>query len=125
MLVQYANVFVFLLVAKPPENEPAETGITAFIVIVVLAREMFVTSLRGYLEQQGRDFSASLSGKIKMVVQCAAVPMSLLSLTEELKDVEWFLAARNVTIWTAVVVTVFSGVFYAVRAITMLKREGR
>ena len=119
------GTFVFLLVAKTPENEPAETGITAFIVIVVLAREMFVTSLRGYLEQQGRDFSASLSGKIKMVVQCAAVPMSLLSLTEELKDVEWFLAARNVTIWTAVVVTVFSGVFYAVRAITMLKREGR
>lgn len=117
------GTFVFLLAAKTSDNQPAETGVTAFIVIVVLAREMFVTSLRGYLEQQGRDFSASLSGKIKMVVQCAAVPMSLLSLTEELKDVEWFRLARDVTIWTAVLVTVFSGVFYAVRAITMVKAE--
>ncbi len=111
------GAFVFLM-AKGPDS-----GVNAWIVVVVLAREMFVTSLRGYLEQQGQDFSAALSGKIKMVLQCGAVFMCLLSLEDRLQSSESFLLARDVTVWSAVAVTVFSGLAYSVRAVGMLRRD--
>ena len=111
------GTFVFLM-AKGPGS-----GVNAWIVVVVLAREMFVTSLRGYLEQQGQDFSAALSGKIKMVLQCGAVFMCLLSLEDRLQSSEAFLLARDITVWAAVAVTVFSGVAYSVRAVSMLRRD--
>jgi len=40
---------------------------------------MFVTSLRSVLEQEGKDFSAIMSGKIKMVVLVIAVLALILS----------------------------------------------
>ena len=106
--------FVFLM-------QHVGSGIYAWMVTVILAREMFITSLRGYLEQQGRDFSAAWAGKLKMGLQCAAVPMCLLSLSEELKGIEWFALARNITIYAAIIVTVYSGIEYSVRATRMLK----
>src|SRR4029077_1209378 len=65
----------FMFLAVHPES-----GVNAWMVIIVIGREMFVTSLRAVLEQEGKDFSAVMSGKIKMVVQCAAVAGSLLYL---------------------------------------------
>ncbi len=110
--------FVFLLAV---DSSGRDCGMTAWIVVVVLAREMFVTSLRGFLEQQGRDFSAALSGKLKMVVQCAAVPLCLLSLDSDLAQRwAWLVPVRDVTLWGTVAVTVYSGVEYSVRAMTML-----
>ena len=47
--------------------------IPAWLVVVILARELLVTGLRGYVESIGREFSADLFGKVKMVVQCMAV----------------------------------------------------
>ncbi|MFP6701768.1 MAG: hypothetical protein VB861_08480, partial [Planctomycetaceae bacterium] len=69
-------------------------------------------------------FSAILSGKLKMFLQCAAVPLCLLSMDEVI--VERFgslIQARDITLWTAVAVTVFSGVEYSVRAARMLGRK--
>ncbi len=45
----------------------------AWIVVVIVARELFVTSLRGMVEAQGRDFGADRLGKWKMVAQCLLV----------------------------------------------------
>ena len=67
------------------KHHPA-SGVTAWMVIIVIGREMFVTSLRGFLEQHGMDFSATMSGKLKMVLQCAAVVASLLSLSQEFRE---------------------------------------
>jgi CDP-diacylglycerol--glycerol-3-phosphate 3-phosphatidyltransferase len=47
--------------------------IPAWLVVVILARELLVTGLRGYVESIGREFSADRFGKVKMVVQCMAV----------------------------------------------------
>src|SRR5690606_21826952 len=68
------GTFVFLL-----ERHPL-SGVTAWMVVIVIGREMFVTGLRSFLEQQGKDFSATWSGKIKMILQCAALTASLMSL---------------------------------------------
>jgi CDP-diacylglycerol--glycerol-3-phosphate 3-phosphatidyltransferase len=85
---------------------------------------MFVTSLRSFLERQGIDFSASWSGKIKMVLQCAAVTASLLSLSPEpvFENTE-FRMIRDVLIWSAVLVTVYSGLIYVYRAKVLLHEK--
>lgn len=96
-----------------------QSGITAWMVIIVIGREMFVSSLRGFLEQQGKDFSASFSGKAKMTLQCFAVTASLLSLAPDLSWT-WLPMTRDVLLWSAVVVTVYSGLVYVFRAIELL-----
>ncbi len=114
------GVFVFLLSVGGSESK---SGVTAWIVVVVLAREMFVTSLRGFLEKRGQDFSAALSGKLKMVLQCAAVPLCLLSMDPEIvEQFDSLIRARDFLVLAMVVVTVFSGVEYSIRATQMLRR---
>ena len=101
-----------------------ESGATPWMVVIVIGREMLVTSLRGFLEQQGADFSASASGKIKMFLQCVAVTLSMLSLDPLVSG--WSLAGVSITairdglLWTMVAVTVWSGYDYVVRAIRLL-----
>ena len=114
------GVFVFLLSVG---GSTSKSGVTAWIVVVVLAREMFVTSLRGFLEKQGQDFSAALSGKLKMVLQCAAVPLCLLSMDQEIVgQFDSLIRVRDFLVMAMVVVTVFSGVEYSIRATQMLRR---
>ncbi|MGE0377693.1 MAG: CDP-diacylglycerol--glycerol-3-phosphate 3-phosphatidyltransferase [Planctomycetaceae bacterium] len=114
------GAFIFLL--KHPGS-----GVTAWITIAVVGREMFVTSLRAYLESQGRDFSAKWSGKIKMIAQCVAVPVCLLSLSAEFLNmigsfvtVCAFAAIREVILWITVAVTIYSGLEYTVRGFRLL-----
>lgn len=109
------GAFLFL-VAKQPES-----GVNAWMALIVFGREMFITSLRAFLEQHGRDFSAVWSGKIKMVLQCAAVTASLLSMDARFADVPSFILARDIVLWATVAVTVYSGVEYTFRAYRMLR----
>ena len=108
------GAFIFLL-AKP------NSGVTSWMAITVIGREMFVTSLRSFLEQEGKDFSASWSGKIKMVLQCVAVLASLLSLSPEYA--EQLATPRDVMLWLAVAVTLYSGYVYIVRAISLFRQQ--
>jgi CDP-diacylglycerol---glycerol-3-phosphate 3-phosphatidyltransferase len=96
---------------------------------VIVGREMFVTNLRVFLERRGIDFSAKWSGKIKMALQCVAVPAALLSLSSE--TTAWwdgllgsgsFVMSRNVILWAAVGVTIYSGVEYTLRGFRLLNR---
>ena len=101
-----------------------QSGVTAWMVITVIGREMFVSSLRGFLEQQGKDFSASISGKAKMALQCVAVTASLMSMSPELQDWKWLVPTRDVLLWSAVAVTVWSGLVYVVRGARLLREDG-
>jgi CDP-diacylglycerol--glycerol-3-phosphate 3-phosphatidyltransferase len=103
------------------------SGVTAWMTFIIIARELLITSLRAFLEQRGKDFSAKWSGKIKMIVQCAAVPLCLLSLSEpfvaSLPDwfgVDRFRLLRDMTVWATIAITVYSGVEYTWRAFRML-----
>lgn len=96
-----------------------QSGVNAWMVIIVIGREMFVSSLRGFLEQQGKDFSASFSGKAKMTLQCMAITASLLSLAPDLHW-SWLPLTRDILLWSAVIVTVYSGLVYVFRAIELL-----
>ena len=92
------------------------------MAVVVVGRELLITALRSFLEQQGADFSASMSGKLKMVLQCIAAAVSLFCLTyaaDELPDSLGYLL--TVTVWAALIMTVYSGVEYVRRAIALLR----
>lgn len=106
--------FLFL-VAQP------HSGINAWMTLIVFSREMFITSLRAFLEQYGRDFSAVWSGKIKMALQCVAVTASLLSLDADYAAIPTFVLIRDVLLWATVVVTVYSGLEYSYRAFRLLR----
>jgi|GEM_PF-571494 len=54
------------------------SGTLPWMAALILARELLVTSLRGVCESRGIDFSASMTGKLKMVAQSGAVPLILL-----------------------------------------------
>ena len=111
------GAFVFLL-------GKADSGVTAWMVIIVIGREMFVTSLRGFLEQHGMDFSATMSGKLKMVLQCAAVVASLLSLSPEFRELApWVDPVRDGLLYAAVAITVYSGAIYLHRAAVMIRAQ--
>jgi CDP-diacylglycerol--glycerol-3-phosphate 3-phosphatidyltransferase len=117
------GAFIFLQEKRSAE---LSSGVTDWMTFVIVAREMFVTGLRSVLEQSGRDFSAKWSGKLKMLLQCMAVPLSLLSLSPEfLRDAAaWvspaqFNGLRDAALWLAVAITVLSGLEYFVRAIRL------
>lgn len=114
------GTFIFLL------EKQANSGINAWMVMIVIGREMFVTVLRSFLEQQGKDFSAVLSGKIKMGLQCVAVTFSLVSLAPQITESQWFdkgnfFLVRDILLWLAIASTVWSGLVYIVRAAQLLR----
>lgn len=111
------GTFLFLLEKNGTPGEP-DSGVTAWMVIAVIGREMFISSLRGFLEQQGKDFSASWSGKAKMMLQCMAVTAALLSMSSQL-DWPWLESTRDFLLWSAVAVTIWSGMIYVLRAIRL------
>jgi CDP-diacylglycerol---glycerol-3-phosphate 3-phosphatidyltransferase len=117
------GTFIFL-VAVPG------SGVAAWMAVVVVGRELLVTALRSYLEGEGADFSASMSGKLKMLLQCIAVALSLFALylngmgelKHEIKqELHWAVTA---SIYAAVAMTVYSGVAYVRRAISLLRALG-
>ncbi len=109
------GTFIFLL-----ERAPA-SGVNATMVVIVLARELLVTGIRSFLEQHGKDFSANLIGKLKMVLQSVALIASLLSISDVFQANSSFLLARDILLWSAVAITAYSGWLYIQRAIQLLK----
>ena len=110
--------FVFLL----EKQGVVDSGVNAWMVIIIIGREMFVSSLRGILEKEGKDFSASMAGKLKMTLQCVAVTVSLLSLSESL-NWAWLRVFRDLMLWMAVGVTIWSGLIYVIRGFSLLRQE--
>ena len=97
--------------------------------MVVVGREMLVTAIRGFIEQQGGDFSAQFMGKLKMVFQCAAVVTSLLALQHFATAGDaaaplpnWLFWSLHVSVWLAVLSTIYSGLEYIFAAARILSR---
>jgi CDP-diacylglycerol--glycerol-3-phosphate 3-phosphatidyltransferase len=114
------GAFIFLLAARPLVEMP--WGLRPWMVVVIVAREMFVTALRSFLEQQRVDFSAKRSGKWKMFLQSVAITAALayLAWPGSLKENPCFTWAVVLSLWAAVVQTVLSGLLYALRAYYLL-----
>ncbi len=100
------------------------TGIAPGIVVILLARELLVTTLRAVTESQGGNFGAAWSGKLKMVCQSVTILVILLYVNSlhSLEEQGFEPAARyfrNFCIAVTVAVTVFSGLLYLRRGRTI------
>ena len=102
------------------------SGVSAWMAVVVVGRELLVTALRGFIEQSGGDFSAKMSGKLKMVFQCLAGGFSLGALMyadgtapgwlQTIVPADWLAVLVPVIVWLAVLSTIYSGLQYVVAA---------
>jgi CDP-diacylglycerol---glycerol-3-phosphate 3-phosphatidyltransferase len=115
-----SGAFIFL--AAEPGSQ-----VLAWMAVVVVGRELLVTALRSFLEQQGADFSAKMAGKLKMVFQCAAVVMSLFVLSQGPKYFSSSVSSNllwltTLVVWLAVISTIYSGIGYIISAARLLKR---
>lgn len=118
------GTFIFLVAV--PEMAEAPFGLRAWMVVVIVARELLVTALRSFLEERGSDFSAKTSGKLKMVFQCIAAALSLLYLSlagGEADGAAWLLWSMVASTWAAVFLTVYSGFFYVRGAVQLFKQS--
>jgi CDP-diacylglycerol--glycerol-3-phosphate 3-phosphatidyltransferase len=101
----------------------SDSGIYAWMAVVVVGREMLVTALRASIEQSGGDFSASFAGKLKMVFQSAAVVASLLALQWGADSPMWFLSTLKIIVWVAILSTILSGLDYVFAAAKFFREE--
>ncbi|MDP1660416.1 MAG: CDP-alcohol phosphatidyltransferase family protein [Phycisphaerales bacterium] len=120
------------------------SGVYPWMVVVILGRELLVTSIRGVLEGQGIKFGADWWGKGKMILQSVAIPTVLIAtaVTAVLPAVRehekyhwwenpWGRMTIDITVWGMMFFTVMSGVPYVVRCVHLLaqaraaKRDAR
>src|SRR5438876_3509076 len=66
--VLICGAYIFLL-GVPEER----AGLLPWMVTVVVARELIITGLRSFMENRNVSFGADWLGKLKMVLQCAAL----------------------------------------------------
>ena len=102
-------------------NVEMTTGVRPWMVAIILARELLVTSIRGVFEGLGIDFSAGSSGKWKMVLQSIAAPFALfVAVNPFAQESLGLTVARDILIWMTIVITVWSAWPYLFRARSIL-----
>jgi CDP-diacylglycerol--glycerol-3-phosphate 3-phosphatidyltransferase len=116
--VLMCGAFTFLLEVP----RATEVGLRAWMVVVVVARELIITSLRGFLESQGIVFGADMLGKIKMWLQCAALVTVFVTLQDYTAG-DWRTALCPWMIYAMVVATALSGAQYLWKATLLLKGD--
>jgi len=128
------GAFIFLAgVPRVGSSWLPASGIAPWMAVLVVAREMLVTAIRSFFEQRGVDFSAKWAGKWKMLFQCFAVGFSLYRLGyyfnphDPVVDwtatpPDWLTYSLHALVWTAIVLTVYSGWEYVRAALRMLKK---
>jgi CDP-diacylglycerol---glycerol-3-phosphate 3-phosphatidyltransferase len=85
--------------------------VPAWMVVVIIAREFAVTSLRSFAAAESLVIPAGFSGKVKTTVQIIAI--SLVIIHSQIERLFPHLAP--ISLWVALVVTVYSGIEYFVR----------
>jgi CDP-diacylglycerol--glycerol-3-phosphate 3-phosphatidyltransferase len=101
------------------------SGLVPWMVTVVVARELVITSLRSFIENRGANFGADWLGKLKMGLQCAAliaifVYLHVKGLEGEAAQ-DFFRAVRTGLIYAMLGATVLSGLQYLWKATLLLK----
>ncbi len=98
-----------------------DSAIVSWMAVVVVVRELVVTAIRSELERMGHDFSAGVSGKLKMVLQCAGITMELCTRIWPSQSL------HDATVWiilAAVIATIYSGVEYFIVAWRVVQKQG-
>ncbi len=108
-----------------PQNVKTITGVVPWMVVVILARELLVTTLRGSSEESGQAFGAQFSGKLKMVFQSVTILVILVYVNYRNRFPEYelpFAHFRDFCIWATLAVTVISGLLYLRHALALYRK---
>lgn len=97
--------------------------VAAWMVVVILAREFLVTGIRAVAEKRGIKFGANTWGKLKMILQCAAV-IGVLGYCAGFNEVKVYWVLLKATIYLMLFSTVFSGLVYVIDARRVLVGGG-
>jgi CDP-diacylglycerol---glycerol-3-phosphate 3-phosphatidyltransferase len=92
---------------------PRNPHVPAWMVVVLVSRELVITGLRAIAAVEGKIIAADELGKYKMVLQCIAIQGLLIHYTY--LHIEFF-AAGMFMLWIAMVVSVWSALDYIVKA---------
>ncbi len=111
----------FIIVREAGSDLVNLTGWQTWMVVLVIARELLVTGMRGFSESQGISFAASWSGKIKMILQCTAISWSLFWVAHWTDGPPWTHLVRDILIWATTVFTAASALVYIKRAYDLLR----
>lgn len=85
--------------------------VPSWLVVVIIAREFAVGSLRSFAAAENLVIPAGFSGKIKTIVQIVSI--ALLIIHNQLEKEFGHLAPLS--LWAAMLITVYSGIEYFVR----------
>ncbi len=128
---------------QPLGSYPHWLSFQPWMVVVIVGRELLITSIRAFVEKSGGDFSAKWIGKWKMGVQCIALiavfPLLAALAADKGGNVgflgEIYYSTNNFTLgpepvlwlwlmslWATVLITLYSGVTYCYRAAKMLQK---
>ncbi|MGH7266453.1 MAG: CDP-diacylglycerol--glycerol-3-phosphate 3-phosphatidyltransferase [Candidatus Rokuibacteriota bacterium] len=89
--------------------------VEAWIVVVIIGRELAVTSLRGVSAAQGVVVAASDLAKYKTVAQYIAITLLILEKNVPVGMAAEYVYASRGMLWAALTLTVVSGIDYFVR----------
>jgi CDP-diacylglycerol---glycerol-3-phosphate 3-phosphatidyltransferase len=104
--------------------------VPVWMVVLIISREFMVSGLRGFIEARGVAFPSRWDGKLKMILQCIAIPAVFLHRTVDLgwpderwlsRSVDWFAV---IMVWATFVMTMTSGYSYVHEAARVLRRDG-
>ncbi len=99
------------------------SGVYPWMVVLVLARELLVTGIRGEVEKLGVSFGANWFGKVKMILQSVVVPVVLVivMIDPTRPGNAWLGWLRDVLVYATVLATVVSGLPYVLGASKVLR----
>lgn len=87
-------------------------------VLIIIARELIVSSIRAVAASKGHVIAAGMSGKIKTVVQMLGTVVLLFALHI---DSSGTIRAGEILIWIATLLTVYSGAEYILKNIELFE----
>jgi CDP-diacylglycerol--glycerol-3-phosphate 3-phosphatidyltransferase len=90
------------------------SGLAWWMVAVIWLREIFVTVVRHISESGGTEFAATWAGKLKMFLQSFSIGTIIYYLAH-FQDHNWCFILRDVSVWLAVICTIFSAAIYLPR----------
>jgi CDP-diacylglycerol--glycerol-3-phosphate 3-phosphatidyltransferase len=101
-----------------------------WMVVLIIAREFMVSGLRGFIEARGVAFPSRWDGKMKMILQCIAIPLVLLARAQDLAlpGARTLGEVLDITtlaaVWLTLAVTLSSGWSYVSAAAHVLRTQG-
>lgn len=103
------------------------TGVQAWMVVVIVGRELLVSVLRGFTEAEGQAYAAVLTGKIKMLLQSFTAGLVLLVIANFDPPTGNVVLYKVMTgfVWATVAITALSMLQYLARSKKILADAAR